>query len=161
VKRNQQYNILVVDDDKPLNVMICKFIEKQGFEKVKAYYSGEELLSEIHKIKSPIIIQDYELSGINGVEILKKVKSVNPKAEFIFLSGQSSIDVAVDAIKYGAFDYIIKDNFAKENVITKIRNLIKINQLINDKSRFKVLLIILLFLLSISWIFVIAALNKG
>lgn len=155
MKNFKKYNILVVDDDVPLNAMICKYLEKQGFINIKGYYSGEELLDDITKVKYPIIIQDYDLPGINGVEILKKVKSTNPEAEFIFLSGQSSIEVAVDAVKYGAFDYIIKDNFAKENVITKIRNLIKIKQLINDKSIFKISFFVIVFLLTISWMYVL------
>jgi FixJ family two-component response regulator len=160
MKKNRKFNILVVDDDKPLNVMICKYLAKQGFEDVKDYYSGEELLDEIRKFENPIIIQDYDLPGINGVEILKKVKSINPRAEFIFLSGQSSIEVAVDAVKYGAFDYIIKDNFAKENVITKIRNLIKIKNLTTDKLKFKLYLVIVIAMLSISWLLVITFLLK-
>lgn len=158
MKNKLKYNILVVDDDQPLNAMICKFLEKQGLTNVKAFYTGEELLNNIKKYDSPIIIQDYELPGINGVEILKKVKSIKPNAEFIFLSGQSSIDVAIDSIKLGAFDYIIKDNFAKENVMTKIRNLIKIKQLLRERSIFKVVISAFLLLLLISWIYFL--LNK-
>jgi DNA-binding NtrC family response regulator len=152
---NKNQRILVVDDDQPLNVMICKYLEKQGFINVKGYYSGEELFESIGKEKSPVIIQDYELPGINGVDILKKVKSENPLAEFIFLSGQSSIEVAVEAIKYGAFDYIIKDNFAKENVSTKIRNLLKIKRLTKDKQLFKYGLITFTILLMISWFYIL------
>jgi DNA-binding NtrC family response regulator len=153
MKINKNQRILVVDDDQPLNVMICKYLEKQGFKNVKAYYSGEELFESVGKEKHPIIIQDYELPGINGVEILKKVKSENPSAEFIFLSGQSSIDVAVEAIKYNAFDYIIKDNFAKENVATKISNLLKIKRLTRERQLFKSGLVVFVGLFIFSWIY--------
>jgi DNA-binding NtrC family response regulator len=151
---NKKQRILVVDDDQPLNVMICKYLEKQGFVNVKGYYSGEELFEAIGKEKSPVIIQDYELPGINGVDILKKVKSKNPLAEFIFLSGQSSIEIAVDAIKNGAFDYIVKDNFAKENVATKIRNLLKIKRLTREKQLFSYGLVVFIFLFVITWFYI-------
>jgi DNA-binding NtrC family response regulator len=155
MKIDKKQRILVVDDDQPLNAMICKYLEKQGFVNVKGFYSGEELFASVGKEKSPIIIQDYELPGINGVDILRKVKSENPLAEFIFLSGQSSIEVAVEAIKNGAFDYIIKDNFAKENVSTKIRNLLKIKQLTTERKFFRLGLITILSLLILSWLYIL------
>jgi DNA-binding NtrC family response regulator len=157
---NKKQRILVVDDDQPLNVMICKYLEKQGFENVKGFYSGEELFETVGKEINPIIIQDYELPGINGVEVLKKVQSKNPKAEFIFLSGQSSIEVAVEAIRNGAFDYIIKDNFAKENVLTKIRNLLKIKKLTRERKLFRSGLLVFLGLLIISWIYILFFYNS-
>jgi DNA-binding NtrC family response regulator len=89
------------------------------------------------------------------VDILKKIKHENTGAEFIFLSGQSSIDVAVESIKYGAFDYIIKDNFAKENVSTKIRNLLKIKKLARERHLFKIGLLIFIVLFSISCFYIL------
>jgi DNA-binding NtrC family response regulator len=153
-QKNDLLDILVVDDDKSLNLMICKFLEKQGYKSIHPYYTGEELLENIRKYENPVVIQDFELPGINGVEVLQKVKIVNPRAEFIFLSGQSSIDVAVDSIKYGAFDYIIKDSFAKENVAAKIKNLIRIKSLIRERYFLKIILLIILVLLIISWIYI-------
>lgn len=160
-KKDQPFEILVVDDDRALNAMICKYLEKQGFQNINPFYTGEALLESINKYKSPIVIQDFELPGINGVEVLQKVKSVNPNAEFIFLSGQSSIDVAVDSIKFGAFDYIIKDSFAKENVITKINNLLRINQLVKTKKAFRIALIIIAGLLFFSWLYILITKLKG
>jgi DNA-binding NtrC family response regulator len=129
--------IYVVDDDVPLNVLICKYLEKQGFKNVKGFYTGDELLKEISSNTSPIIIQDFDLPDINGLDLLKKIKTEYPKTEFIFLSGQSSVEVAVEAINFGAFDYIIKDNFAKENTLTKIKNLLKIKKLIRERIIFR------------------------
>jgi DNA-binding NtrC family response regulator len=130
--------ILVVDDDVPLNNLICKYLEKQGFTNVKGFFTGDELLREISSAPNAIIIQDFDLPDINGLDLLKKIKTEHPKTEFIFLSGQSSIDVAVEAINFGAFDYIIKDNFAKENTLTKIRNLLKIKRLVKERLIFRI-----------------------
>lgn len=149
---NKKQTIYVVDDDKPLNVMICKFLKKEGFVNVKDFYTGEQLLEEMQHDTAPIIIQDFDLPGMNGLEILKKVKTEFPKAEFIFLSGQSKIEVAVEAIKNGAFDYVIKDTFAKENVHNKIKNLLKIKKLVVDRKIFVFIVAIVVVLLIITWV---------
>jgi DNA-binding NtrC family response regulator len=130
---NKKHKIFVVDDDPPMNAMLCTFIESQGFKDVSGFFSVEEMRPKLSKKDSVIIIQDFELPGINGLDCIKTIKPAYPASEFIFLSGQRSIQVAIDAIKYGAFDYIIKDNFAKENVIIKIKNLLRIKEL--EKKR--------------------------
>jgi len=130
---NKNQLIYVVDDDVPLNNLLCAFLKKQGFNNVKDFYTGEELLKEMTAHSNPIIIQDFDLPDMTGIDILKKVKNENLTAEFIFLSGQSTIEIAVEAIKFGAFDYIIKDNFAKENVLNKINNVLKIKSLLKTR----------------------------
>ena len=132
--------------------MICKFLQKEGFVNVQGCFTGEELFEKIQKESAPIIIQDFDLPGLNGLDILKKVKHEVPKAEFIFLSGQSRIEVAVEAIKNGAFDYVIKDTFAKENVLNKIRNLLRIKKLLFDRKIFVISMVLFVLLLLITWI---------
>lgn len=151
MKIDKSQAIYVVDDDKPLNGMICKFLEKQGFKNVKSFYTGEDVLGYFKANEAPIIIQDFDLPGINGIEVLTKTKVTHPKTDFIFLSGQSTIDVAVDSIKQGAFDYIVKDNFAKENVHTKIIHILKIRALSKDRIISKYLIGTFLVLLLVSW----------
>ena len=152
MKNNKNQLIYVVDDDRPLNVMICKFLRKEGFLNVEGFFTGEELFTALKKDTAPIIIQDFDLPGINGLEILSRVKNEFPKSEFIFLSGQSKIDIAVDAIKNGAFDYVIKDSFAKENVYNKIRNLIRIKKLVYERKLFVSGMIVAAVLLFATWL---------
>lgn len=151
--------IFVVDDDIALNKMICMYLENEGFKRVKGFGSGSGLIEALPQDEPAIIIQDYDLPGKNGLEILKEVKPKYPNIEFVFLSGQSKIEVAVNAIKLGAFDYIIKDKFASENVHTKIKNIQKINRLQRERISFKYgmflfasLLAIVLIILSIFFV---------
>ncbi|MBN1597189.1 MAG: response regulator [Bacteroidales bacterium] len=146
--------IYVVDDDEALNMMICKYLKAQGFSNVKGFYTGEDLFKHAKNNENPIIIQDFDLPGMSGLDVLKKASTELNKAYFIFLSGQSSIDVAVDSIKFGAFDYIIKDSFAKENCLNKIRNLQKIKALYKAKRGFKYGFIALMILFIISWVLI-------
>ncbi len=152
MKINKNQLIYVVDDDAALNAMICKHLQSKGFKSTKGLMSGEELLEAIDSSDEAIVVQDFNLAGMNGLETLKKAKMKSPKTEFVFLSGQSSIEIAVEAIKNGAFDYIIKDNFAKDNVTTKINNLLKIKALSFDRKAYRGLMVIFIVLLIVSWL---------
>jgi DNA-binding NtrC family response regulator len=87
---------------------------------------------------------------MTGVEVLRKVKEVSPKTEFIFLTANESMEVAINTIKYGAYDYIIKDEVALKKVISKVQ---KINVLLdlNEKNkqirRFTIIFLAVLVLL--------------
>ena len=149
--KNQQL-VVVVEDDLPLNQLIYGFLELHGFENVVACYSGEEALKTIPKSGKVIVIQDFDLPGINGIDVLQQVKAYNQSADFIFLSGQGSIDVAVEALKNGAFDYIVKDTFAKENVLLKINFLTRIRNLEKTRQRRKLIIGISFMLITLSWL---------
>ena len=64
-----------------------------------------------------VIFLDYQLGDVNGLEILKKIKAVNPDTFVFFMSGQDKIEIAVNALKFGAIDYIIKNDDAKDKII--------------------------------------------
>jgi FixJ family two-component response regulator len=159
MKINRKQLIIVVDDDKSFNVMIKKHLESKGFSNVQGFLSGKELFENIQTGDKPIIIQDFDLPGLNGLEILRKVKADFPNTEFIFLSGQSRIEVAVDAIKLGAFDYIVKDNFARENTYNKILNLMRIKGLEFQSKAYKIGWISFAVLFTLSWILIIILLS--
>ena len=150
MKKNQ--TIYIVEDDQPMNTMLCMFLKKQGFINVTGFLSSEEMMEVLPHNKPVVIIQDFDLPGMNGLETIRIVKEGYPNVEFIFLSGQKSIEIALDSIKNGAFDYIIKDSFAKENVVTKINNLLKIKSLEKYKQRSKNLLLIFSVILFVSWL---------
>lgn len=146
--------IYVVEDNKVYNRIVSEYLKKNGFTNVKSFYSGNECFQNLKKGKYPqIVLQDYTLDDMTGVEVLKKVKDLSPKTEFIFLTANESMEVAVNTIKYGAYDYIIKDEVALEKAVNKV---LKINVLfdLNDKNKmirkYTVMFIIVLALLVIA-----------
>ena len=143
--------IYLVEDDPALNKLLVMHLQKSGYTRVTGFLSGEECLKNLNPAPD-IIIQDYELPGMNGVSVLKSVKANFPKTEFIFLSGQPSIEVAVDAMNYGAYDYIVKDTVAKDKLIFKLKKLISIYQLKKEKKLNKIGIFIFAGLLVLSWI---------
>jgi len=124
---NKNLLIYIVEDNQVYNKMVVEFLLKQGFKRVKPFYGGKECIDAVKKGESPdIVIQDYFLEDLNGLDVLVNVKKHSKKSEFVFLTGNESMEVAVNSIKYGAFDYIIKDNdMAFKKVLNKIEKISK------------------------------------
>ena len=74
---------------------------------------------------------------MNRIEVLKKAKRIAPDVEFIFLSGQDSIDIAINTMKYGAYDYIVKDQMALKKMVNKINKILSVTQLQKSNKRYK------------------------
>jgi DNA-binding NtrC family response regulator len=145
--------IFIVEDDKFYNSLTSTFIKQKGFS-VRSFYSGEELIA-YNDIMPDIILLDYMLPGINGLETMRKIRPKYPNAEFILVSGQTEIKVALDAIHSGAYDYIIKDDNAKDTALNKIEQIIKYRKLIRDKALYKKSIILIASFLVISWLLVL------
>jgi two-component system, OmpR family, response regulator len=108
--------IFLVDDDALfLKTLEVNFASDSDYS-IRTFATGELCLENISQ-GPDIIILDYYLNGIdkdatNGIEILDKIKSVNPLIPVIMLSSQDKIDVAVNCMKHNAFDYIVKSETA-------------------------------------------------
>lgn len=147
-------NVFVVEDTPAFNKLMTSYLKSNKIGEIYSFLSGEECIAGLD-VKPDIVLQDYDMTGINGIETMKKVKERYPETEFIFLSGQTSIKVAVDAIKLGAYDYIIKDEYAPDNAINKIKRIISIIKLKEEKKAFKFYTTITGIFLAATWIFAI------
>lgn len=129
--------IFVVEDNQMYNKLVVSYLKTNKFTNVESYLSGEEALNNMHK-NPDIIIQDYLLDGMTGIEVLIKAKKTNPTVEFIFLSGQDSIDIAINSMKYGAYDYIVKDQMALQKMVNKINKINSVTELVKSNKRYRV-----------------------
>jgi DNA-binding NtrC family response regulator len=139
IKNNAMINfkkpaIFIVEDDPAFSKLIEKTLRASGYTNLKIYPSGDKCIDDIQNTKPDIIIQDFAMPGINGLETMKKIRKVYPDTEFLFLSGQSSIKIAIETIKQGAFDYIVKDEVAQQNVVQKIKKILYIHKLRHEKK---------------------------
>ena len=130
--------IFVVDDNSMYNRLIASHLRLNKFQRIECFLSGEDCLENLYK-KPDIVIQDYLMNGINGIQVLKEFKKRNPKTEFIFLSGDDSFELAVNTIKYGAFDYVIKDQLAFKKLISSIEKILKIQKVTPPKKLLKMM----------------------
>lgn len=129
--------IFVVEDNQIYNKLVVSYLKTNKFTRVESFLSGEDVLKNMHK-NPDIIIQDYLLEGMTGIEVLIKAKKTNPNVEFIFLSGQDSIDIAINSMKYGAYDYIVKDQMALQKMVNKIHKINSVTELVTSNKRYKV-----------------------
>ena len=149
--------IFVVEDNVLFNKMVCEHLKKNNYTNLKSFVSGNECINAVMKGEHPdIVIQDYFLDDINGVDVLKAVKKQSRKSEFIFLTANEDIEVAIDSMKFGALDYIIKE---KGDVLNRlVDKLNKVTKLILIKRKDKatriamILLVLILFLIIVSGI---------
>lgn len=152
---NKNLLIFVVEDNRMYNRLVTEFLKKQGFKRVKPFLCGKECVKAVKGGESPdIVIQDYFLEDLTGIDVLINVKKYCKTAEFIFLTANENMEVAINSIKYGAYDYIIKDNdLAFKKVVNKIEKISKLLLLQHRNKMIKtamiaavcVLVIIILF----------------
>jgi len=125
--------IFLVDDEPIQNEMLKDYLNERFLYDIKTFESGEDMLQQMH-LHPEIVVLDYHLSAHkpnakNGVEILKSVKDKYPNTQVVMLSGQDKIDVAIDSMKYGAYDYVVKGETAfsrMENVLNNLSELHKV-----------------------------------
>lgn len=129
--------IFVVEDNQMYNKLVVSYLKTNKFTNVESFLSGEEALKNMDK-NPDIVIQDYLLEGMTGIEVLIKAKKSNPSVEFIFLSGQDSIDIAINSMKYGAYDYIVKDQMALQKLVNKINKINSVTELVYTNKRYKI-----------------------
>ena len=129
--------IFVVEDNSIYSNLVVSYLKTSKFTNVEHFSTGEEALANMHK-NPDIVIQDYLLDGITGIEVLIKAKKIHPHVEFIFLSGNDNIDIAINSMKYGANNYIVKDQQALPKLVEKIHMLLKTSEVVETKKRFKV-----------------------
>lgn len=129
--------IFVVEDNQMYNKLVVSYLKTNKFTNVESYLSGEEAIKNMDK-NPDIVIQDYLLEGMTGIEVLIKAKKTNPSVEFIFLSGQDSIDIAINSMKYGAYDYIVKDQMALQKLVNKIHKINSVTELVKSNKRYKI-----------------------
>jgi DNA-binding NtrC family response regulator len=99
--------VLIVDDEKDFVEMLGLRLEAAG-EKVTAAYNGRECLKVLENKSVDVVILDIRMPGIDGIETLKEIKQRFPLVEVIMLTGHGSTESAVDGMKLGAFDYLLK-----------------------------------------------------
>jgi DNA-binding NtrC family response regulator len=128
--------IFVVEDNRVYNKLICSYLKSNNFTNVMPFYSGEDTINNLYR-NPDIIIQDFLLDGMNGIDVLKKAKEQDANIEFIFLSGQDNIDVAINTMKYGAYDYIVKDQMALKKMVNKINKIQSVNKLVKSNKRYR------------------------
>ena len=100
------HTILVVDDDKSIRYSLKRMLEEKY--SILTAQNGEEALDRIKESSPDLIIMDIKMPGRNGIDVLKDIKTIDPKSLVIMMTAYGTTETAIEAMKFGAFDYILK-----------------------------------------------------
>lgn len=120
MKAKDELSIFIVDDDSFCRSLYEQHILNLGYSNITLFGDGQECLNKLTE-QPDIIFLDYRMEPLDGLDMLRKIKRFNPNIYLVIISGQDDVQVAVNALKYGAFDYIIKG----ENDLDKIEGVLK------------------------------------
>lgn len=98
--------IFIVDDEPESGSLLSYYLEKEGYETVQ-FSNGPECLNALDRVPS-LICLDMQMPDMDGLEVLKRIKEINDQIAVIMVTSNNTVDTAVQAIKLGASDYIIK-----------------------------------------------------
>lgn len=134
-------SVFIVDDDPMLVQMLKDHLSEKLPINITTFSTGEDCLSNIDKLPE-VVILDYYLNSVekdaaNGIDILKKIKAKSPETEVIMLSGQEKIEIAVDTMAHGAYDYIIKNESSFVRAENKVKNVFKSKKLEENLATYK------------------------
>ena len=127
--------ILVVDDEDTIRFCLKEALEAEG-NKVYTEENGENSLKLIKKVIPDLIILDLKMPGMNGLDLLREIKSHDQNILVILLTGHASVDSAVNAMKAGAFDYLEKP-FKMDHIKVVVERALSTQSLMREVSRLR------------------------
>lgn len=110
---NELAHVLVVDDEGAIRYSVSKTLQRVGYT-VSEAASGEDALEAMKKDRYDVVLTDIRMPGLTGVELLKRIKEVAPDAIVILMTGYASLGTAVEALRLGAHDYLIKPSSSQD-----------------------------------------------
>ena len=128
-------NILVVDDEAVIREGMRRILESEGF-RVETSASGRAAVEKIQEREFDVVITDLKMPGMDGIEVLKAIKILQPDVPVIIITGYATVDTAVEAMKNGAFDYIAKP-FTSEQITEKVQKSIAERAMLLESASLK------------------------
>jgi len=122
MENSTQFKFFIVDDDIFCANVYDQYLTNLNYNDITYYSNGNDCLNNLSQ-NPDIIFLDYNMDDLTGFEVLKKIKRYNSNIHVVMVSGQENIKIALDAIKYGAYDYVTKNSFVCDkmtNIINKI-----------------------------------------
>jgi two-component system response regulator AtoC len=134
--KNQSFKVFIVEDDTWYGSMLQHYLSLNPEYEVKRFESPNEFFAQLHH-NPDVITLDYSLPDCDGSEVLKKIKETNPEARVIIISGQEDVATAINLLKNGAFEYIVKDDETKDRLWNSILHLREISDLKQEVETLK------------------------
>ncbi|MCU0588282.1 MAG: response regulator [Syntrophobacteraceae bacterium] len=112
--------ILLVDDEREFTDVLAERLETRDFEVAKAF-SGDEALEILKDLNVDVVVLDVLMPGRDGIATLQEMKRMKPNVEVIMLTGHGTVETAVEGMRLGAFDYLMKPTETKDLIEKLVR----------------------------------------
>jgi two-component system response regulator HydG len=109
--------VLIIDDDKDICLVLSRFLSKNNYD-VDVANNGEEGLKQLRSKEYTLVLCDYRLPDMTGVDALRKIKLLRPQTAVIIITGYSDVKTAVETFRYGASDFVTKPLYPDELLVT-------------------------------------------
>ena len=127
--------ILVIDDEAGIRDVLREIIADEGY-RVFTAEDGIEGLQILESERVDLVVLDVWLPNMGGIDVLKQIKTDSPDVEVVIISGHANIDLAVKAVKLGAFDFLEKP-LSLDRVTTIIKNALRVEELARENRRLR------------------------
>ncbi|MCE5263594.1 MAG: diguanylate cyclase [Deltaproteobacteria bacterium] len=127
MKENSLGRVLVVDDDQGLVDLLCDFLSSEGYGATGSL-SPAEALEALKKQEFDLLLTDLMMPDMDGIELLSAAKEIDPNLVGVIMTGQGTIRTSVEAMKAGAFDYLLKP-FTTESLLPVVSRAMRVRQL--------------------------------
>jgi response regulator RpfG family c-di-GMP phosphodiesterase len=132
---NETPRILVVDDEQVIREILADFLSMEGFW-VRTAEDGSAALVELSRNQYDLVLSDLKMPNMGGLELLRAISEHTPSVVTIIMTGFGTVETAIDAMKKGAYDYILKP-FKVEEVVHTIRRGLEKQRLTAENMRLK------------------------
>jgi two-component system response regulator AtoC len=134
--RSKRYRVFVVDDDRHYARLVSYRLSQNPELEVQVFHGGEAVLEQLDQMPDAILL-DIMMPGMSGIEVLQHIKQVLPDVPVIMVSAQGALDVAIEAMKLGAYEYLVKGQDELVKIETTIKNAIQTYALQNEVQRLR------------------------
>ncbi|MBE7561097.1 sigma-54-dependent Fis family transcriptional regulator [bacterium] len=128
-------NVVVIDDEMSMVNLLQKYLTKQGFL-VRTYTRPEDALEAIERHPADVVLTDLRMPQVDGMEVLSRVRQIDPRIPVLVMTAFGSTESAVEAIKQGALDYITKP-FNLDEVVLSLQRALELRQLRDEVEQLR------------------------
>jgi signal transduction histidine kinase len=138
VERTHEGKIIVVDDEAMILETTASFLEQSGFEPV-ACASAEAALAVFSQGPVDAVLTDIKMPGLSGIDLLERIRGLDPQIPVILLTGNADVDTAVSAVKKGAFDFLLKP-YGMKQLVGAVDRAVQYRHALQKEARYRQLL---------------------
>lgn len=133
--KDKKYRILVVDDERDICRALEFLLSRHGYE-VETAYDGNMAIEKMNKTEYDLLLTDLKMEGMNGIELMERSLEINSGMLVVIMTAYASVESAVEAMRKGASDYVVKP-FVNEDVLLTIKRLLEHRKILFENQALK------------------------